>query len=228
MSGHEPVAVLGGTFDPVHYGHISIAESVRDVLRVDRVLFVPAAVPPHKPEAQPAAEAQRVAMVQLAIEGRERLELSTVETDTGAVCFTLDTLRSLRRDGGGSAFVFVVGLDSVADLPNWREYRTLLREFDFVAFDRARDDDRPDAIRIPDEIRERLVTLPPGAEYGRWKSSRPGRGGRIFRLRVPPVGVSSTAVRRLAAQGAELGALVPTAVARYIRENGLYVQEENR
>jgi nicotinate-nucleotide adenylyltransferase len=207
----EPVGVLGGTFDPVHEGHLHAASSVRSAMRLKRVCLLPCAVPPHKPRGLFATDEDRLAMLRLALAGRPGLELCTWEVDRGGTNYTIDTLRALRRERGWDP-VFIVGMDALADLSSWREPTALLDEFDLVAVDRPGTPDVPSAGRV----------VP-------WKGAPDlGRGGRVFRVVIPPRDVSASEIRRRCAVGEPLDDLVPPAVARYIRERNLYSLEAAR
>jgi len=216
LSGPPPVGVLGGTFDPVHLGHVEIARRAGEAARLERVLLVPAAVPPHKTGRELAPAADREAMLRLAIAGVDGLEVSTIELEDGGVCYTIDTLRRLRTGPPPLAPVFILGMDSLVELGSWKDHRDLLREFDLIVVD------RPGLrARLSAEMGKALVDL----EGGQGRASRavePGRGGRIFRLRLPPIPISSSGVRERAAAGGNLADLVPDAVAGYIRSRGLY------
>jgi nicotinate-nucleotide adenylyltransferase len=180
------------------------------------VLLVPAAVPPHKIGRDLAPAADREAMLRLAIAGMDGLEVSTIELDDGRVCYTIDTLRRLRVGPPAIAPVFILGMDSLVELGTWKNHRDLLREFDLIVVDRP---GLPP--RLPEEIGRALVDLE-GGRGTATGASEPGRGGRIFRLRLPPIPISSSEVRERAAAGGNLADLVPDAVAGYIRSRGLY------
>ena len=214
------VGVLGGTFDPVHYGHLSIARQVVERTGLRRVSMLPSAVPPHKQSPRVSPARHREAMLRLAVEDDPGLELCTIEIDSGEVCYTIDTMRRLRDGVPPVVPVFVMGMDSLVELPTWKDFRSLIREFDLIAVDRP-DSDGP-APPLDPEVAGAVAELPEGEEP-RW----PGRG-RIFRLRIPPIPISSSRIRALAARGDSLSGLVPPAVARYIHANRLYLEEERR
>lgn len=212
----ETVGVLGGTFDPVHLGHLHVASQVRDRLRLRRVLLVPAAVPPHKDSRDVASAQHRRAMLELALADTEGLELCLLELRRGGVSYTVDTLRSLAAGEPPLRPLFIVGLDALAELSTWREHRALLKTFDLVAVDRPeRGETRP----VEPEVSARVV-VPRSPEH--LAALDPGRGGRIFRVAIPEVAIASSEVRERIARGEPLDGLVPPAVARYIREHRLY------
>lgn len=210
------VGVLGGTFDPVHLGHLALADEARRWLGLRRVLLVPTAVPPHKSLARLSSTAHREAMLRLALADRPGLELCTIESRADRVCYTIDTLRSLRRGPPPSRPVFLMGTDSLLQVHTWRDYRELLAEFDLAIVDRSGEKLAGAWRTLDGEIAERIVVLSrAGTEIG-------GGGGRIFHLPVAPIPISSSAIRRRAARGDDLSGLVPPAVAEYIGRAGLY------
>jgi len=216
LSPGPAVGVLGGTFDPVHLGHLEIARRAREALGLAEVLLVPAAVPPHKTDRVLAPAGDREAMLRLAIADVEGLAISTIELDAGVVGYTIDTLRRLRRGPPPLAPVFILGMDSLADIDTWKDHRDLLREFDLIVVDRGRCRER-----LLPEIERALVDIDagPGPDP---PAHAPGRGGRVFRLGLPPIPISSSEIRVRAAAGRDLAGLVPDAVAGYIRSRGLY------
>lgn len=210
------VGVLGGTFDPVHRGHIALARCARRTLGVERVLLLPCADPPHKPERSLAARFHRLEMLYLAVEGWEGLGVSTYEIARGGLCYSIDTLRALRHADAAMEPLFLIGSDALAEIGSWREHAALLTEFDFAVAVRPETDAGPSARAWPDEVVGRLSRVP-GAD-----DPPLGSGGRIFRLEMPRVPVSSSLVRQRRAAGAPLDDLVPARVARYIQRHGLY------
>lgn len=231
MSGNgtagEVAGLLGGSFDPVHEGHLRIAAEVRRLLGLSRTLLMPAALPPHKRRAELSPAHHREAMLRLAIRGREGLEISTIELETGEVCYTIDTLRRLRDGEHSCRAVFILGMDSLHQITTWWKWRELIDEFDLAVIERAEDDAPPDRELHP-EVGARLVTwvAPPSPEAP-LDRLHVGRGGRIFRLPIPLIPISSSAIRARARAGSDLGGLVPPAVARYIHRTGLYRQEND-
>jgi len=216
-----PVGVLGGSFDPVHSGHLCIADEARLLLGLSRVLLLPAATPPHKSADRLSPAEQREAMLQLAIREYEGLAISRIELLERRVCYTIDTLRRMRASEPPCNPVFLLGQDSLLQITTWRAWRELIAEFDLAVIDRAEDEGQ---VGQPHpEVYARIVSVAEGV-----RPPQIGRGGRIFRLPVPPIAVSSSTIRQRARRGEDLSGLVPPAVARYIHDMGLYRQEEPR
>ena len=194
------LGVLGGTFDPVHTGHLVLAEQAREQLRLDRVLWVPAGDPWRK-AGEPVSPAEdRLVMVRLAIEGNDGFEVSTTELDRAGPTYTLDTLQQLRGEYAAEELFFLLGLDALADLPNWHKPAELIR-LALLGVAR-RGDERP-----------RLAEL---------ERQLPGLEERVRWVEMPRLDISGTELRRRASEGRSLRYLVPPAVASYVREHGLY------
>jgi len=217
-----PVGVLGGSFDPVHRGHIALACHARRALGLERILLLPCADPPHKPDRVLAARYHRLEMLYLAVEDRPGVEVSTFEIALGGIRYTIDTLRALRSGTPKLAPVFLCGSDAMADVGSWREQEALLAEFDFAAVVRPSDAGGPRPSEWPDIVTRRVSSVPPadGASLG--------GGGRVFPLDMPGVAVSSSLVRALCGSGNPPDDLVPARVARYIQRHRLYAEEAAR
>jgi nicotinate-nucleotide adenylyltransferase len=226
------VGVLGGTFDPVHLGHLHAAEHARRVFALPRVLLVPCSTPPHKsrPDLTPAEH--RLAMLRAAVEGRQGLEVSDIEIVRGGVSYTIETLRALASGPAPARPLLILGLDALREIGTWYRHGELLSEFDLIAVERPPEGEAPaesGAAALPREFEARVVPVP--CEDGAGSSAdsrREATGGRIYRVRIPPLPVSSSRVRAVASAGGPLAGLVPSAVARYIQRQGLYRKEARR
>lgn len=195
------LGILGGTFNPPHVGHLVCAIAAVEQLGLDRVLLVPARVPPHKePEADPGVEA-RVELCRLACDDDARLEVSRVDADRPGPSFTIDTLRALRREHPDAELTFIVGGDMAWSFPGWREPEAILAAARLGVAER-------EAVRRAD-IAERLALLPGGTE-------------RVDFFEMPRLDLSSSLLRRRVAAGRSLRWLVPDPVADYIAARGLY------
>jgi nicotinate-nucleotide adenylyltransferase len=161
-------------------------------------------------------------MLYLATEDQPDLCVSTFEIARGGVHFTIDTLRALREQEPALAPVFVCGGDALADIASWRDYESLLAEFDFAAVIRPEDAGGARRTDWPEEVRRRVSPLPPVVPIA------PGAGGRVFELDGPVPAVSSSLVRGRCTAGDAIDALVPARVARYIQRHRLYTEEAAR
>ncbi len=199
--GPRRIGVLGGTFDPIHHGHLILASELRAALALDSVLLVPNASSPFKPGDQRTAGDHRAAMIELVAKETTWLSLSTVELDRGGVSYTVDTLRLLRRAEPGNSHVFLMGADSLNDLHRWREPAEILRLADVgVAM-------RPGVIVDMDAVIERL----------------PDARGRITVVPTPLIAISATDIRHRVRTGRPITFHVPPAVEDYIRAHRLYL-----
>jgi nicotinate-nucleotide adenylyltransferase len=193
------VGVLGGSFNPPHLGHLVIASEACYQLGLERVVFVPAADPPHKTVADATPAAVRVEMARLAIAGDERFTVSTVELDRG-LKYTIDTLRALAEEHAGAELVFIMGSDSLLQFETWHEPQAIL------------------------ELCRLAVAVRPGDDERRLDAVAAGLGRRrALVLRTPLIAVSSTDLRGRVRMGMPLTYLVPRAVEDYVRRHDLYV-----
>ena len=195
--------VFGGTFDPVHTGHLIAAERVKDALGLDSVLFVPAGTPPHKSAASVSEPEHRYLMTLLATLDNPGFRVHRVDLDRPGRSFTVDTLALLRKEyGPETELFFIMGADSLADLPTWHEPGRLLRENRIAVATRP-------GWQV-ERIKEALGTL------------YPAFAERVLTVEIPAIGVSSSEIRSRVAQGRSIRYLVPHAVERYIEKHGLY------
>jgi nicotinate-nucleotide adenylyltransferase len=135
--GLRKIGVFGGTFDPIHHGHLILAGDALEQLGLERVIFIPAAISPHKLAAKPAPAEIRVEMLRAAIDGEPRFSLDTVELDRPAPSYTVDTIEALRLREPGATFVCLIGEDNVAQLSTWHRFTDLSKMVEFAVLDRS-------------------------------------------------------------------------------------------
>jgi nicotinate-nucleotide adenylyltransferase len=216
MTVARRLGVLGGTFDPIHFGHLDAAEAARAALRLDEVLFVPAHDPPHKPVDPRASAFHRFALVALAIQEWPGYRLSDMELVREGASYTADTLRALHADGWeASQIFFILGADAFAEIATWREFPAVLglAQFAVVA--------RPglgltDAMARTPALHDRARGAVPGA-------GEDAADTAIHLVEARTRDVSSTTIRERLAGGHDIDDLVPAAVARHILTHQLYV-----
>ncbi len=194
------LGVLGGTFDPVHLGHLVLAEQAREQLGLERVLWVPAGEPWRKGDALVTRGEHRVAMVAQAVADNPAFEVSTLEVERPGPTYTADTLAILRELHDGSELVFLLGSDALEDLPNWHQPTRIVELASLGVACRGRD-------RLAGEALEGLL---------------PGLASRVAWIDMPNIDISARELRQRAATGGSLRYLVPRDVEGYIREHGLY------
>jgi nicotinate-nucleotide adenylyltransferase len=188
------LGIFGGSFDPVHLGHLLVAQAAREELGLDRLCFIPAAQSPFKTDTRHAPAAERLRWLRLALAGRTDCAVDDQEVRRGGVSYTVDTLRDYQRRFPAARLFYLIGADNVAKLPEWREPTELARLAEFVVIPRP---GQPE------------VVFPP-----------PFRGQT---LRGFPLGVSSSQIRARVKAGLPLEPLLPPAVAEAIRASGMYL-----
>jgi nicotinate-nucleotide adenylyltransferase len=202
------IGVFGGSFDPVHFGHLIAAECAREQARLDRVVFVPAAAPPHKPGRILAEGRHRLEMLALAIGGHDAFSVSALELDRGGTSYTVDTLTTLATAHPGDALVLLLGPDALAGLPTWREPRRIAALAEIVPVERDALDDLSAAM-VAGGLADLLGPEAVAALLAR-------------RVRMPAIGIRATALRAAVAAGQSIRYRTPRAVERYIATHGLY------
>ena len=188
------LGLFGGSFDPVHLGHLLVAQAAREELGLDAICFIPAAQSPFKPDAQPAPAAVRLRLLRLALVGLPWAEVDAQETTRAGVSYTIDTVREYARRFPTARLHWLIGADHVAKLPTWREAAELARLVEFVIIPRPGDTEVP----LPSPFRGRT-------------------------LRGFPLGVSSSQIRARVKAGLPVDLLVPPVVAEVIRNSRLYL-----
>ena len=193
--------ILGGTFDPVHMGHLAVAKEARSSLGLEEVLFVPAGRPWLKEEAGVQEPGHRLDMLRLALRGLTGFRISTIELDRPGPTYTVDTLAELRRRSPSDELFFIIGADNLAQLPRWREPDRIISLCRLVVAPRA-------GCPMPDIVR--------------LEAAVPGLKKRLVMLDKPVIDISASMIRERVCLGLSIKNLVPEAVAGYIKENGLY------
>ena len=197
------LGVFGGTFDPIHNGHLVAAEEVRARLNLHKVLFIPAGLPPHKLDHDISPTRHRIAMLQLAIAPNPGFGLSRVDVDRHGPCYTVETLSLLHQEyGPGTELFFLMGMDSLAEILTWKDPERLIRLARIVVVG------RPGFQADVDE----LDTVLPGAKE------------RIQVVDTPQLEISSSDIQQRVREGLPIRYLVPEAVEAYIRKHGLYAR----
>ena len=187
----KKLGIFGGTFDPIHLGHLICAEQISESLGLDIVIFIPCALPPHKPGYRPADGKHRLAMIDLAIRGCEKFRVSQIELSRGGISYTADTVTEIRSQIGKDVEMWLIlGLDAYMDLPTWKD---------------------PDLILGQCKI---AVATRPGYSLG---SVRPISNNIEF-VEITAVDISSSEIRKRIAEGKSIRFLVPDAVEEYIRK----------
>ncbi len=188
------IGIYGGSFDPVHLGHLLVAQAAIEELELDRLFFIPAAQSPFKPENKPAPDAARLQLLRLALAGKTNCEIDAQEIQRGGISYTVNTLRDYAQRFPGAELFYLIGADNVPKLNEWRDPAELARRAEFIVVPRPGEE----PVNFPVPFRGRM-------------------------LRGFPFGVSSSVIRTRVAAGLAIEDLVPTAVAEAIRNARLYV-----
>jgi len=194
------VGVLGGTFDPIHIGHLISAEEARVELGLERVVFIPAGLPPHKLDHVMSPVEHRLAMVELAVASNPHFVVSKVDIDRLGPSYTVDTIELLKGEWGLVEIYFIMGSDSLLDILNWHNPRRLIRLCRFAVVSR------------------------PGyqVDLGELDALLPGVASRVQMLNAPELAISSTDIQRRVREGLSIKYQVPEAVKDYIYQHKLY------
>lgn len=188
------LGLFGGSFDPIHLGHLLVAQAAREEVGLDRLFFVPAAQSPFKPDNKPTAANERLRLLRLALAGKTWCEIDEQEIKRGGVSYTIETVRDYAKRFGKAQFFYLIGADHVTQLPKWRDAAELARLVEFVVIPR------------------------PGQAVAAFPEPFMGRALNGF-----PLGVSSSQIRARVKSGLPIDHLVPAAVAEAIRNNHLYL-----
>ncbi len=199
----QKIGIMGGTFDPIHLGHLVIAEFARNLFALDQVIFVPTNLPPHKGCISVANSEHRYNMVQLAIRNNDVFTISRIEVDRKGPSYTIDTLRAIKETDGEAELFFIIGADAVAEIMTWKNVAGVMQICNFLAANRPGYKE--------EELLKKLNGFPP--EYRQ----------RITTFEIPALDLSSTEIRMLVKKGLPIKYLVPEQVEKYIIEHHLYL-----
>ncbi len=205
MSQSQRIGIMGGTFDPVHIAHLFIAEAARDAYQLDRVLFIPTGDPPHKKANRLAPGKERVRMLEEAIHDNPAFKVDDMEIVRGGTTYTVDTLKELRSKYPDSLLYFIIGGDTLLDLKNWRNFKSVAQMCSFIAYQRP---------GYHNEEMEREA-LELAKSYN----------AHIHFAEGPNLEISSKYIRRRLTMNQSIRYLVPARVEEYIRKHQLYKGE---
>jgi nicotinate-nucleotide adenylyltransferase len=210
--GARRIGLFGGTFDPIHLAHLRAAQEVKEAFHLSEVIFILAAVPPHKVAHPLIAAADRWEMVKLAIADNPAFTLSDVETRREGTSYSVETISYYRRTlAQGAELFFILGADAFCEIKTWKGYPQLFTLCDFIVMSRP----GIDSLQAP-------IFTSAGFQQETRDCFRHPSGNAVFILDVTPYGISSTEIRRLAEEGKAITYLVPAAVEAYIIKKGLY------
>lgn len=211
------IGIFGGTFNPIHLAHLRIAEEIRDTFKLAKVIFVPAATPPHKPLAENLSFEKRLEMVRLAIKGNPDFTFSDIEGKRQGKSYSIDTIHRFRELYPGDEFFFIMGSDSFADFSSWKEYTSIFSCCNIVAIM------RPGAAVT--SLKESLP-VDIGHEFCYHEAEKRlahKSGYSVYYIVGTQLDISSTAIREMAKLGRSIKYLVPDSVEHYIHEQRIYL-----
>ena len=215
------IGLFGGTFDPIHWGHLRSAEEVREAFRLDRVLFIPAANPPHRAARPAAAARHRLEMVRLAIAKNPGFALSTVEMSRQGKSYSIDTLRYFtRRRSAKDTLYFILGLDAFREIGSWKGFRDIFPLCHLVVTSRAGCAEPMSLNGMPVAVRRWFCYDRDNKVY------RHESGTHLYFIKITDIGISASGIRRLLRGKKSIRYLMPLEVAAYIKRRGLYQQRQ--
>ena len=213
----KKIGILGGTFNPIHFGHLRAAEEIRENLSLDKVIFIPSGIPPHRPASEIVSFAHRYEMVKLAIAHNPSFSISDIEGQRAGKSYTVDTLKLL-KEKINAEFYFIIGLDAFLEINTWKSPKELFTLTHFIVMPRK--GFKQEEILTPlkrlfaEEVKKKndAFILPTGK--------------CVYFCHISSLNISATHIRRLLAEGRSIRYLVPKEVADYIYKKGLYRRKD--
>jgi len=214
----ERIGLLGGTFNPVHRGHLRAAEEVRSRFALDRVLFIPSYIPPHKQTTDMTSPEDRFAMVELAVRAYPCLAASPLEIEAQERSYSIITLNKVKAIYPDAWIFFILGVDTFLEIETWKSYREVLEQCGFIVISRPGFDLAAARNALPPEYEKSFHDLAEAEDVGEDILTQ----FRIFLLSIPALDISSTEIRRRVRRGQSIYGLVPESVEEYIHRKNLY------
>ncbi len=209
------IGLFGGTFDPIHIGHLRAAEEIREMYFLDVIYFIPVYIPPHKREKKIADYEDRVSMIRLSIKGNRFMKLSDIEIKRGGVSYSYDTIRYF--EDKFKDIYFIIGVDAFSEINTWYRYKELFNHTNFIVMVRPSHSKNVGIELFPEEIKQHLEI----EEKGVFKHFS---GKRIYLKDITQLDISSTRIRHLIENNCSIRYLVPDKVRLFIEKRGLYRQ----
>jgi nicotinate-nucleotide adenylyltransferase len=217
------IGLFGGTFDPIHWGHLRSAEEVREAFRLDRILFVPASIPPFKKKEKASAAADRLEMARLATAGNPGFAVSDVEIARPGKSYSIDTLRHFAAKlGRNDSLYFILGMDAFREIGSWKDFQQLFSFSHFIITSRPKCKDLLGLGDIPVAARKSFCY------DSKINAFRHKSGARLYFLKLTDIGISASDIRARVKAGKSIRYLVPPEVESYIMRQGLYRRARRR
>jgi len=220
----ERIGIFGGTFNPVHNGHVQAAAEVQKRFALDRILFVPSSIPPHKETHEIASPRDRLKMVELALRGRRRLVPSPIEIRAGGTSYSILTLNKVKKLFPKAWVFFLLGVDAFLDIETWKEWKRVLEQSLFIVMTRPGHRLREARGILGETFEDRILEIPGQVRIREaWFSEF-----RIFLVPIQALDISSTDIRRRIRNGESVRGWIPPSVGNYIREHELYLKRRQK
>lgn len=207
------VGIFGGTFDPVHVGHLRAAEEVREIFSLERIYFVPVLVPPHKDKHRITRVDDRLTMVKRAMRGNQRFRLSQIEIKRGGISYSIDTIETFEKRFGDP--YYLIGVDAFAEINTWHRYMELFYHTHFIVMIRPGEHKAKGLMIFPPEVRKQMEVVKEG-------TFQHISGKRVYLQAITQLDISATRIRTFLHDEKSIRYLVPTQVENYINNRGLY------
>ena len=220
--GKKRIGLFGGTFDPIHNGHIKAAESVQDIFSFDKILFIPSYIPPHKESGNVASAAHRLKMVELALTSFERFSPSSIEIDARGTSYSIVTLSRIKKMFPETDIFFLLGVDAFLEIETWKDYRDVLEQCSFIVMSRpgyCLDDAKG---TLTEKYNQRMVEVSEPVH----KDKKGFFNHKIYLLSIQTLNVSSSEVRERVETNQSIVGMVPESVENYIKERHLYSRKK--
>lgn len=214
--GAEKIGIIGGTFNPIHMGHLRSAEEVREAFKLKMVIFIPSASPPHKEKGTIIDARHRYHMVRRTVAKNPHFAVSDVEIKRKGTSYTIDTLRYMRKKGGEEIKIyFILGIDAFLEIDTWKEFKELFGLADFVVTNRPDPESLNQKLKIPGELKDAFETTDEDIFIHT-------SGHRIYYQDISALDISSSNIREMIRSGKSIRYLVTDPVKKYIEKRGLY------
>lgn len=212
------IGLLGGTFNPIHQGHLRAAEEIQQRFSLSEVLFVPSYIPPHKVTAEVASPEDRFAMVRLAVASHPGFIASPLEIEARERSYSIITLNKVKTIYRDARIYFILGIDAFLEIETWKSYQAVLEQCHFIVINRPGYRLELAKAALPERYAEKILDLGAAEEVGEALMG----SFRIFLVSIRALDISSTAIRRRIKQGQSIKGFVPEAVEEYIKKNNIY------
>ncbi|MCP2518923.1 nicotinate-nucleotide adenylyltransferase [Candidatus Aminicenantes bacterium AC-708-M15] len=212
------IGIFGGTFNPIHFGHLRAAEEVRYKCQLEKILFIPAYIPPHKNSSDIASSKARWDMICLALSNNDAFMPLDIEIKKEKISYSIDTLKELRNTYSDSIIFFIMGIDSFMEIKTWKNYIELIENYFLIVMSRPGFELENAKLAVPSKFSSKIFFIRKEEDFNRTLSAPP----QIFLIPIKALNISSTEIRNMIKKGESIKYLLPENVEKYIFENRLY------